>query len=100
MLLRPAEWARNCQRFSASLVFTLSYGRRLADDDADFNGVLAILENLVKETYPGAHLVDTFPILDRLPDVLAPWRVRARQNHAIEMKVRRRSAPFCATPKD
>jgi hypothetical protein len=88
MLLHPEEWARNCKRFSASLVFQLSYGRRLGDDDADLNGVISILENVVKETYPGAHLVDIFPVLDKLPDVLSPWRARARQNHALEMKVR------------
>ncbi|KAF8468544.1 cytochrome P450 [Gautieria morchelliformis] len=87
MLLRPGEWARNCKRFSASLVFQLSYGRRLGDDDADLNGVISILENVLKETYPGAHLVDIFPILDKLPDFLSPWRARARQNHALEMKL-------------
>ncbi|KAF8531834.1 cytochrome P450 [Gautieria morchelliformis] len=87
MLLRPEEWARNCKRFSASLVFQLSYGRRLGDDDADLNGVISILENVLRETYPGTHLVDTFPILDKLPDFLSPWRARARQNHALEMKL-------------
>ncbi|KAF8510744.1 cytochrome P450 [Gautieria morchelliformis] len=44
-------------------------------------------ENVLRETYPEAHLVDTFPILEKLPDFLSPWRVRARQNHALEMKL-------------
>jgi hypothetical protein len=42
----------------------------------------------VKKTYQGAHMVDIFPVLDKLPDVLVPWPARARQNHALEMKVR------------
>jgi hypothetical protein len=30
--------------------------------------------------HPGAHLVETFPILDCLPDFLAKWRRRAKED--------------------
>jgi hypothetical protein len=33
---------------------------------------------------PGNFLVDTYPILDYLPDVLSPWRVRAKKMHELE----------------
>lgn len=87
-IARPKEFTRHCHRFSASLVFTLSYGKRLGDDDKDLNDILNVVANFVKETYPGAHFVDMFPALDYLPDFLAPWRSRARANHVSEMKVR------------
>lgn len=87
MLQRPAESARHTKRFSASLVFNLSYGKRLSDDGKDLDDVLAILDNFIRDTYPGAHLVDNLPILDKLPDFLAPWRAQARRKHDMEMKV-------------
>ncbi|KAG6852717.1 hypothetical protein C0991_009627, partial [Blastosporella zonata] len=88
MLTRPEESNMNTKRYSASLVFTLSYGRRLADDDQDLVSVLNILDNFIADCYPGAHLVDTFPILDKvLPDFLAPWRAAARKKHDDEMKL-------------
>ncbi|KAI0034588.1 cytochrome P450 [Vararia minispora EC-137] len=84
MLLSPMEASRNCGRYSASLVFHLSYGKRLADDDKDLLSVQAILAGFVQDTYPGSHLVDMFPILDRLPDFLSPWRSEARRKHGAE----------------
>jgi hypothetical protein len=88
MLTRPTEAPRHCKRFSASLVFHLNYGNRLADDDKDLQAVLQVLENFVRDTYPGSHLIDTFPSLDDiLPDFLAPWRAEARKKHVEEMKV-------------
>jgi hypothetical protein len=90
MLLTPTAFIRHSKRFSASLVFHLSYGKMLADNDEDLNAVIAILENFTQDTYPGAHLIDTFPILDCLPEFLAPWRAEARKKHDKEMKVRLR----------
>ncbi|OCH93179.1 cytochrome P450 [Obba rivulosa] len=72
MLTRPSDAGRHCQRYSASLAFYLAYGKRLGDDGADLDGVLNVLSNFTKDTYPGTHMVDTFPILDILPDFLLP----------------------------
>ncbi|KAG6873388.1 hypothetical protein C0995_016198 [Termitomyces sp. Mi166 len=88
MLTRPEDADMNAKRYAASLVFTLSYGRRLGDDDKDLLAVLGILDNFIADCYPGAHLVDTFPILDKiLPDFLAPWRAAAGKKHENEMKL-------------
>ncbi|KAJ7266401.1 cytochrome P450 [Mycena haematopus] len=83
----PTEWSHHCGRFAASLVFTLSYGQRLDDDGKDLAGVQTILANFIRDTYPGAHLVDTFPILDRLPDFLSPWRAEAKRKHNEEVQL-------------
>ena len=87
LVAQPEQLRRHYERFSAGLVFTLTYGKRLGANDAVFTGLTSILENFVQNTYPGAHLVDTFPILDRLPDFVSPWRVEARRCHAEEIKV-------------
>ncbi|KAF7326750.1 hypothetical protein MVEN_02594000 [Mycena venus] len=36
---------------------------------------------------PGAHLVDAFPVLDRLPNFLSPWRAEAQRKHQRELEV-------------
>ena len=66
------------ERYAASIVFTLTYGKRLGKDDRDLRAVLNILDGILRDCTPGAHLVDTLPVLDLLPDFLAPWRAEAR----------------------
>lgn len=87
LLASPQDAFRHCQRFAASLVFNLSYGKRMEDNGLDLEGVIHILTNFVNDTYPGAHLVDMFPILDFLPDLCSPWRSEARKKHEFEMEV-------------
>jgi len=86
-LTRPREWIKNSKRFAASLIYRLTYGRRLGEDDKDLNELLENSERSLKDGYPGAHLVDIFPVLDVLPDFLAPWRVRAKTAHDMELRL-------------
>lgn len=86
-LHRPNEADLNAKRYAAALIFSLTYGKRLNDDDKDLDAVVEVLEDFIHDCYPGSHLVDTFPILDRLPDFLAPWRDGARKKHARDSKV-------------
>ncbi|KAL0581592.1 hypothetical protein V5O48_000408 [Marasmius crinis-equi] len=92
MLTRPQIPTRHLRRFAASLVFHLSYGDRLKDDDRDLEAVTAVLNGFVQDTYPGSHLVDSFPILDYLPGPLATWRKEATEKHQSEMKLYQRLA--------
>jgi hypothetical protein len=83
----PAEFYKHCARFPASLVFTLTYGKGLGDDGRDLAEVQSIFTTFIRDVAPGAHLVDTFPLLDLLPDFLSPWRAEARQKHQRELEV-------------
>jgi len=86
MLSKPDEYKINLKRFIASLVFTLTYGKKLNDDN-NLHAVLKILADFLPDCAPGAHLVDSFPILDQLPDILAPWRKTALDKYADEKAV-------------
>ena len=44
------------------------------------------MDKFTNSANPGAHLVDTFPILDKLPDVFAPWRKDAIEQQAFNIK--------------
>ncbi|KAF7371215.1 Cytochrome P450 [Mycena sanguinolenta] len=82
----PQVYYQHFLRFPASLVFALSYGQPLDDDGKDLAELQEIVLTFVKDITPGAHLVDTFPILDRLPDVLSKWRTEAKQKHQRELE--------------
>ncbi|KAH0581463.1 hypothetical protein H2248_012543 [Termitomyces sp. 'cryptogamus'] len=81
ILTDPSRIAFHCQHFSSSIVFSLTYGHRITEKDTQ--SIVKILSNFIRNALPGAHLVDTFPVLDRLPDVLSPWRIEALK-HARE----------------
>ncbi|KAL0575803.1 hypothetical protein V5O48_006157 [Marasmius crinis-equi] len=93
MMADPTNATRHSRRFAASLVFHLSYGGRLKDDDNDLEAVTRILHDFVREAFPGAHIVDSFPWLDDiLPEILAPWRKEATERHKYAMSVYQRLA--------
>ena len=87
MLKFPNEADLNAKRYAAALIFSLTYGKRLDDDDKDLDAVIEVLEDFIHDCYPGSHLVDTFPVLDKLPDFLSPWRKGAKKKHARDSKV-------------
>ncbi|KAJ7196347.1 cytochrome P450 [Mycena pura] len=88
----PEEYYHHFLRFPASLVFTLSYGQRINDEGKDLADVQRIFTTFVEDLTPGAHLVDTFPILDWLPDFLSPWRAEAKEKHQHELELYSRLA--------
>ena len=44
------------------------------------------MDKFLNSSNPGANLVDSIPILDRLPDILAPWRKDAVRQRAFNRK--------------
>ncbi|KAJ7890054.1 cytochrome P450 [Mycena olivaceomarginata] len=83
----PAMYYNHVQRFPASLIFNLTFGRPLNDDGKDLATAIEIFIGFVKDITPGAHLVDTFPMLDLLPDFLSPWRAEAKLKHKREFEL-------------
>ncbi|KLO13132.1 cytochrome P450 [Schizopora paradoxa] len=81
----PGDLFKSASHFSASVIYLLAYGKRLKDDDKDLDELIEIMDGFVEDCYPGAHLVDTFPFLDYLPDFLAPWRKEALRKRDREM---------------
>jgi cytochrome P450 len=72
--------------YTGNLVMTLTYGSKLATPE-NLSAVMPIMKGVLFDAAPGAHLVDTFPILDRLPDWLSSWRAEANAKHAYESKL-------------
>lgn len=71
------------RRYSASLILTITYGHRVKywNDDV-VSAVYAVLDHFTKMTEPGAWLVDTFPLLAKLPSwMVQNWWEIGRQWH-------------------
>lgn len=82
------DLTRIIQHFTASVIYAIVYGKRLAEDTRDFEEIMEIADSFVKDCYPGAHMVDTFPFLDLLPDFLALWRKDAYRKRDWQLSVR------------
>jgi hypothetical protein len=68
----PTSYYHHFQRFPASLLFKLTFGQPLNDDGKDLATAIEIFTGFAKDITPNAHLVDSFPVLDLLPDFLSP----------------------------
>ncbi|RDB14793.1 hypothetical protein Hypma_016543 [Hypsizygus marmoreus] len=83
------HWFSLIRRYTTSVVLIVMYGKRANKviNNHQLHKIYAVLANFTKVGQPGNYLADVFPILRKLPDFLAPWRVEARQMHEWEMEL-------------
>ncbi|CAG8961172.1 hypothetical protein HYFRA_00002715 [Hymenoscyphus fraxineus] len=73
-MLSTNKFTDGFRRYAAGLVFALAYGKRISDTNSqDLKELDEVIENTLSTLQPG-WLVDLFPMLNKLPKVLAPWR--------------------------
>lgn len=69
------------ERTTASIIYGLFYGFRLKDaHEQVLLDALALNEDFSEFVQVGAHIVDTFPVLNHLPGFLAPWKAKAESH--------------------
>jgi cytochrome P450 len=82
----PVNWERSFDRFTASVVFSISYGHRIDSmDSPTIRQRLHYMQFVASLNVPGAYLAESFPILKYLPDFLAPWKKEIHENAAMEV---------------
>ncbi|ESK86303.1 cytochrome p450 [Moniliophthora roreri MCA 2997] len=81
------HWFSLVRRFATSVVMIVMYGERVhaIRGNKSLSALYEILENLNAVSLPGSFLADTFTFLQYLPDILAPWRVKAVKMHEKEL---------------
>ena len=87
ILENPSKFYTNVKWFTAETLMTLVYGKTFSTDGKDLKTLLHILETFIQDIHPARHLVDTFPVLDYLPNWLAPWRVEAMRKYKEDREV-------------
>ncbi|CAN8099862.1 unnamed protein product [Discula destructiva] len=81
LLHHPEKWALATKRYSNSVIMNVVSGRRVEDmDDPALSELFHLTEAAGNSLRPGAHLVDSFPALDRIiPEPLKWWKPEGLQ---------------------
>ncbi|BGP36277.1 hypothetical protein JCM10449v2_000175 [Rhodotorula kratochvilovae] len=79
----PMGWEKHIERFAASSVVAIAYGRRVDDVKVGFvQSVIKRMEDVGKTNLPGKQILDSFPLLQDLPEVLTPYKKTYRAARA------------------
>ena len=83
-MLSTNDFTKSFQRFTASAMFTLAFGKALSKEDVKRDEIRH-MDEMVELTFQvvsvGSFLVDVFPILDHLPRFLSKWKTVAEKAH-------------------
>ncbi|PSN72189.1 cytochrome P450 [Corynespora cassiicola Philippines] len=75
LLETPANWEKLLERFTSSIVFSVAYGHRIDSLNAEvIHQRFKFMHYSASLNVPGKYMVESFPILKHVPDVLAPWK--------------------------
>ncbi|OCT46787.1 hypothetical protein CLCR_01874 [Cladophialophora carrionii] len=95
LLEDPDSFFTEMARYSASVTFSLLLGARFDSNDAKTpDAIRRLFQDMFNKLRPGYWWADWVPILDHLPDGLAPWRAEARRT--FETMTEFWSVPFDA----
>jgi cytochrome P450 len=79
LLQNPANWEKLLERFTSSIVFCVAYGHRIDSLNAEvIHQRFKFMHYASSLNVPGKYLVESFPILKYVPDVLAPWKAEIK----------------------
>ncbi|KAF9567990.1 cytochrome P450 [Agrocybe pediades] len=83
------HWFAFIRRYTTSVVMAITYGKRITrvTNNPHLHKIYDVLANFTHVGQPGNYLADAFPILRKLPDFLAPWRIEGRKMHEWEMEL-------------
>ncbi|KUJ09438.1 putative cytochrome P450 [Mollisia scopiformis] len=74
----PELYEKHFERYAASVVSIIGFGRRISDTkDPIISEVLAVMQRAAELNVPGKTfpmLMETFPILAKFPNAIAPWK--------------------------
>ncbi|PVH85068.1 cytochrome P450 [Cadophora sp. DSE1049] len=82
VMQNPDNWERAFDRFTSSVVFSISYGRRIDSvDSKTIRQRLDFMQFMASLNVPGAYKAESFPFLKHVPSFVAPWK-REIEDHA------------------
>jgi cytochrome P450 len=85
VMANPDNWEREFDRFTASVVFSISYGHRIDSFDAPIiRQRLESMQFMASLNVPGAYLAESFPLLRYIPSFLAPWKRNILEKARLE----------------
>lgn len=86
LLRDPAKYEQIFEQYSGGLIFRIGYGKPIiTGNESQLRRILEVNHNLERIASPGAYLVDTIPMLNYLPEALAPFKREGKRLHAVEL---------------
>ncbi|GAA5836218.1 hypothetical protein JCM11251_007397 [Rhodosporidiobolus azoricus] len=85
-------WEKYIERFAASVVVAIAYGRRVDDVQVGFcQSVMQRMEEIGRTNLPGKQVLDAYPFLQSLPELITPykktWRAHREESHKFWMSL-------------
>ncbi|KAF8472466.1 cytochrome P450 [Kalaharituber pfeilii] len=75
LLKTPAVFGKHLERYAASVMFCVAYGRRVDElNDPLVTKIYERMGYMATLNVPGAFWAESYPILKLVPDCLAPWK--------------------------
>ncbi|KUI63565.1 Cytochrome P450 1A1 [Cytospora mali] len=78
LLRKPDDYVKHFERYATSVVSIIGFGRRVeSSDDPIITEVIAVMQLAAELNVPGKTfpmLMETFPLLARFPNAIAPWK--------------------------
>ncbi|KAI5803166.1 cytochrome P450 [Geopyxis carbonaria] len=83
LVRNPAAFGKHLERYAASVMVCVAYGRRVDDLDDDIvRQIYERMQYMATLNVPGAYWAESFPLLKHVPDCLAPWKREVKQRAA------------------
>lgn len=85
LLANPQDFEALIDRFTSSIVFCVSYGRRIDSLTSPvIRQRLDFMQYASSLNVPGAYMVESFPFLKYMPNILAPWKAEIQRRGRLE----------------
>ncbi|KAH7363238.1 cytochrome P450 [Plectosphaerella cucumerina] len=109
LLRTPMDFRTHLERYAASVIVTVTYGRRVDDvrTDAVVQGNAEAMGRLTSVNIPGKYAVERYPALKYIPSIFAPWKAEVLEQRRkdiqlytelmdeVRQKMNRGKAPEC-----
>ncbi|KAK0649971.1 cytochrome P450 [Cercophora newfieldiana] len=89
LLEDPTSFRRHIERYAASVIVTVAYGRRVEDVRTDevVRENAKSMERLTQSNIPGKFAVERYPILKYVPSIFAPWKAEVLKQRQADIKL-------------
>ncbi|KAI1099041.1 cytochrome P450 [Jackrogersella minutella] len=89
LLKAPSGFRKHLQRYAASVIVTVTYGRRVEDVDTDIvvQRNDESMDRLTQVNIPGKYAVERYPALRFIPSIFAPWKAQVLKQRQKDIQL-------------
>ncbi|KAH6887688.1 cytochrome P450 [Thelonectria olida] len=89
LLASPSDFRKHLERYAASVIVTVTYGRRVEDVRTDIvvQRNAESMERLTLVNIPGKFAVERYPILKYVPSIFAPWKADVERQRSKDVQL-------------